>query len=95
MMKPDKAIAHTSPMTTLALFPLVALLGCQRAPSFSIVGSYFPDWIFCSLAGIALAALAHGMFVRLKIEREIQPLVLVYPCIALSCAVTLWLLFFD
>lgn len=76
------------------LFP-IALSGCQRAPSFSIVGSFFPDWILCSILGIVAAALAHGLFVRLKLEREIQPPVLIYPCVAVSCAVTLWLFFFS
>ena len=69
--------------------------GCQRAPSFNIAGSFFPDWILCSFIGIVAAALAHALFVRVKIEREIQPGVLIYPCIALSCAVTVWLIFFS
>jgi hypothetical protein len=72
-----------------------ALTGCQRAPSFSIVGSFFPDWILCSVLGIVAASLAHGLFVRLKLERDIQPTVLIYPCIAVSCAVTLWLILFG
>jgi hypothetical protein len=79
----------------LALLPLVASTGCQPTPSFSIVGSFFPDWVFCCLTGIVLALVIYRLFVALKIESEVQPGVLVYPCIALSCAVTLWLLFFG
>jgi hypothetical protein len=93
-MRPDKTLSRRLRFALVALFPLEMLMGCQRAPSFSIAGSYFPDWILCSFVGIMVAALAHGLFLRLKMEREIQPAVLIYPCIALSCAVTLWLLFF-
>jgi hypothetical protein len=78
-----------------ALLVAMALTGCQRAPSFSIAGSFFPDWILCSVLGIVAASLAHVLFVRLKLEREIQPPVLIYPCIAVSSAVTLWLIFFG
>jgi uncharacterized membrane protein YeaQ/YmgE (transglycosylase-associated protein family) len=76
----------------LVLFALIMLAGCQRVPSVNVAGSYFPDWIFCSLAGIIGAALSHVLFVRLKMEAEVQPGVLIYPCIALSGAVTAWLL---
>ena len=79
----------------MAMLSLAGVMGCQRAPSFNIAGSFFPDWILCSFIGIFVAALAHVVFVRLRIEREIQPGVLIYPCIALSCAVTLWLIFFS
>lgn len=95
-MTRHKASSHRA-WTALLLAPLfpIALSGCQRAPSFNIVGSFFPDWILCSILGIVTAALAHWLFVRLTLEREIQPAVLIYPCIAVSCAVTLWLLFFS
>jgi YtcA-like protein len=93
-MKPERATSIIAKIATLSS-PFAALMGCQRAPSFSIVGSYFPDWIFCCLAGIAVALLARWLFVRLRVEREIQPPILIYPCIALSCSVTSWLLLFS
>lgn len=82
-------------IASLAFLLPVALAGCKRAPSFSIAGSFFPDWILCSVVGIIASSLAHALFVRLKLEKEIQPTVLIYPCIAVSCAVTLWLLLFS
>ncbi|MGA2852334.1 MAG: YtcA family lipoprotein [Terracidiphilus sp.] len=72
---------------------IMGLTGCGRAPSFNIAGSFFPFWIFCVVAGTMLAVLARALFVRLEIEKEIKPAVLVYPCIAASSAITLWLLF--
>lgn len=79
----------------LLLLPLAVLTGCAGAPSFSIVGSFFPNWIFCCLLGIVAAVLAYRLFVGWKMETEVQPAVLIYPCIALSCAVTVWLFFFG
>ena len=77
------------------ILSLTTLTGCRAAPSFSIAGSFFPDWIFCCLIGIFAAVVTYRLFVRWKMETEVQPAVLIYPCIALSGAVTLWLFLFD
>ena len=69
--------------------------GCSREPSFNILGSYFPAWIFCGLVGISLAVIARLIFVRLKFEQELSPLLLVYPCLAACFTFTIWLLFFS
>jgi YtcA family len=95
MMTIDISISSGRWLTYLALAPTAALMGCQSAPSFSIAGSFFPDWIFCCLAGIVLSVVVYRLFVGLKMESDVQPVVLIYPCIALSCAVTLWLAIFD
>lgn len=95
-----KAATHKSTSNSrcalyLLLFPLTALTGCQPAPSISIAGSFFPDWIFCCLIGILAAVVTYRLFVTWKMEAEVQPAVLIYPCIALSCSVTLWLFLFG
>ena len=79
----------------LLLPSLMAITGCQAAPSFTIAGSFFPDWIFCCLTGIVASVVAYRLFVVLKMEAEVQPAVLIYPCIALSSALTLWLFLFG
>lgn len=79
----------------LALGALSLLAGCQRAPTFSILGSYFPAWLFCILAGILLAWGAHWLFARLEIDKYIQPSILVYPCLAAFCSFVLWLVIFS
>ena len=68
--------------------------GCGRAPSFNILGSFFPAWLVCIITGIVLAAGFYGLFVRLQLESEIRPAIVVYPCLALFWAFTLWLIFF-
>lgn len=69
--------------------------GCSRAPSFNILGSFFPAWILCGVVGIVLTVLVRVFFVRAKLEQELTPLIVVYPCIALFFTFTTWLLFFS
>ena len=72
------------------------LSGCSRAPSFNILGSYFPAWIVCGVIGILLAVAVRLFFVRINLEDELlAPLILVYPCLTAFFTFTLWLLFFS
>ena len=52
-----------------AWFVLVPLLlaSCSRAPSFDILGSFFPAWIVCLAASILLTFLARWVLLRLHI----------------------------
>lgn len=77
------------------LFATTALAGCSRAPSFNILGSFFPAWILCGVLGILLAVLARLYFARIHLEEQMKPLILVYPCLAAFFTFTLWLLFFS
>ena len=78
----------------LALTLLVA--GCSRAPTFNILGSYFPAWIICGVLGILLASIVRLIFVRIKLEDQLLwPLILVYPCLTAFFTFSLWLLFFS
>jgi hypothetical protein len=72
-----------------------ALAGCRRAPTFNILGSFFPSWLMCLFAGIVLAAVANRVFVRFALDKEILWPVVVYPCLALFFACALWLVFFS
>ena len=75
--------------------PLFAA-GCSRAPSFNILGSFFPAWIGCGIAGILLAVAVRLFFLRIKLEDELLfPLILVYPCLTALFTFTLWLVFYS
>ncbi|MGA2421117.1 MAG: YtcA family lipoprotein [Candidatus Acidiferrum sp.] len=69
----------------------LALAGCARAPSFDILGSFFPAWLACVAVGIVLAVLT-----RMVLNRYIEIVlpVLVYPSLAIVYTLTLWLLLF-
>jgi YtcA family len=71
------------------------ILGCSRAPTFNLLGSFFPAWILCGVLGILLAVAVRLFFVRIKLEQQLKPLILVYPCLAAFFTFTLWLLFFS
>jgi hypothetical protein len=81
--------------TAAASAATLTLAGCTRAPSFNILGSFFPSWILCGVIGILLAVALRQFFVRIKFEEQLKPLILVYPCLALFFTFTLWLLFFS
>jgi hypothetical protein len=74
---------------------LSLLTGCRRAPSYSILGSFFPVWIFCGVFGILLSFLTHLTLVRTGRENALRPPLLVYPALAALCCLTLWLLLFS
>lgn len=84
-------------ITTIGLgLPLtLTATGCSRAPTFNILGSFFPAWILCGVLGILLAVVVRIVFVRLDFEKELSPLILVYPCLALFFTFTIWLLFYS
>jgi len=69
------------------------LAGCSRAPSFDIVGSFFPAWLICLILGILLASIAHWLLSRLKVALVLP--ILVYPSLAALFTFLLWLTFFS
>jgi hypothetical protein len=79
-----------------SLVPALLAAGCSRAPSFNILGSFFPAWIVCGVIGILLAVAVRLFFVRIKLEDQLlAPLILVYPCLTALFTFTLWLVFFS
>jgi YtcA family len=83
--------ANVTLLGTLA--PFLAT-GCQRAPAFNIVGSFFPGWMVCVVFGIIFAVCIRGLLNHIDLERDVRPPILIYPCVALSFALTIWLVFF-
>lgn len=76
------------------LFPALVLTGCERAPSINVLGSFFPAWLFCILAAIALTVASRFLLIRARLDAELGPGVVIYPCMAALFAFSLWLIFF-
>ena len=76
-----------SPMLTSLL-----LAGCGRAPTFDVVGSFFPAWLFCLAISILLTVLTGWLFQRLRVA--VAPQILIYPSLTAAFAFALWLTFF-
>jgi hypothetical protein len=89
-------VNRIQPLLTLPTALLAtALTGCGRAPTFNILGSFFPSWLICLVAGILLAAITNRIFARFVLDKEILWPVVVYPCLALFFACALWLILFS
>jgi YtcA family len=76
----------------ILLAPLFAA-GCTRAPSFDILGSFFPAWLLCFVLAIPLTVLARWLLLRLHIP-VVAP-ALVYPALTALFTFSLWLTFFS
>ncbi|HDV9907161.1 TPA: hypothetical protein RKW90_001684 [Klebsiella oxytoca] len=88
-----KHVRGLLPLIAIALF---MLSGCvaQQVPVFTLLGSYFPAWIACALAGIVAAVIARVVFIRLGIDDALPARLLVYVCLALAVAFIFSLLIF-
>lgn len=69
------------------------LTSCVRAPSFDIVGSFFPAWLVCLIAAILLTALTRWLLLRLQIPIAFP--ILTYPSLTAVFTFALWLVFFG
>jgi hypothetical protein len=74
--------------------PLV-LVGCSHAPEYSIFGSFFPAWIFCSVGGLVLMTGARVLVGRTAMAEHLAVPVLFYLGMATFFACILWLLFYS
>ena len=68
--------------------------GCGRAPSVDILGSFFPVWMICLTIAIVAAFAVRYVLLRYRMESEVGPLALFYPCVVLLVTCLLWLIFF-
>lgn len=94
MLKRSQAVRRNISSAGAALL-LLSALGCSRAPTFNLLGSYFPSWMLCGVIGILLTVAARQIFLRIGFEQYLSPLILVYPCLTAFFMFTLWLLFFS
>jgi YtcA family len=79
----------------LAVPPVLVLVGCSHAPEYSIFGSFFPVWIFCSVGGLLLTTGARALIARTTVAEYLAAPVLLYLSMAVFFACMLWLLFYS
>jgi hypothetical protein len=100
-MKIESARRNQRPVASLlclhglSLAALSVLVGCSHAPEYSIFGSFFPAWIFCSVGGLLLAAGARVLIGRTAIAGHLAAPVLLYLSMATFLTCVLWLLFYS
>jgi hypothetical protein len=63
-----------------------------RAPSFDILGSFFPAWLVCLALAVLLTIAARWLLRRVRVELSLP--VLTYPSLTAAVTLSLWLAFF-
>jgi hypothetical protein len=69
------------------------LVGCSRAPSVDVMGSFFPGWLVCLVSGIALTAAVWVTLMRFQIKVAMP--ILFSPSLTAIFTFMLWFLFFS
>lgn len=83
---------YANRMTAIAA---VFISGCAGSPSISVLGAYFPDWLFCIVAGVVLAVVVYLMLKRLRAGDLLWPSAVVVPTLVTLFALAVWLMFFE
>ena len=78
----------------LMCVPLLFISGCQQAPSFNVLGSYFPAWLFCLFVGMILTVVARAVLRKYDLGTTLNPPLLMYSCLTALFTFALWLIFF-
>jgi len=74
------------------LLAVILLTGCSRAPSFDILGSFFPAWLVCLASGLLFTVAARWMFLRVGVVLALP--ILAYPSLTALFTFALWLTLF-
>lgn len=86
--------AHMKNLRDLVPTLLLVLTGCERAPAFNVLGSYFPAWLFCFVVGVLLTTAARFLLRRKNLGQALDPPLLMYPCLTAFFTFAVWLIFF-
>ena len=91
--KPDALRRSAS----VALVASLCLGGCASggAPTYSIVGAFFPGWMFCAVLGIVGAIAARGLFVATGLNRALPFQLFVCSSLGVIVAVLAWIYWFG
>jgi hypothetical protein len=73
-------------------FFLLVLTSCSRAPSFDILGSFFPAWLLCLVLGLLLTVVTRQLILRTPVVLAAP--ILTYPSLTAVFTIALWLAFF-
>ena len=63
-----------------------------RAPSFDILGSFFPAWLVCLALAVLLTIAVRWLLMRVGVALSLP--VLTYPSLTALVTLSLWLEFF-
>ncbi|ELP5679552.1 TPA: hypothetical protein N2G32_002232 [Salmonella enterica] len=74
------------------LFSAVLLTGCSLPPAIPVIGAYYPDWLFCIIAGVILTLVTRRILLR---KYQTPPLAgVIYTALFALYSMLFWLVFF-
>jgi FtsH-binding integral membrane protein len=93
-LKPRLSFPQARDWLRAALIPisLTALTACSTSPSRNILGSYFPSWMICALAGLVGVVALRAVLGKAGIDAALPMPVVVYLCTWLAVTLAIWLL---
>jgi YtcA family len=77
---------------TLLLLAVMLSTSCSRAPSFDILGSFFPAWLLCVALSLIITVAARWLLLRAHVLLALP--ILTYPSLTALFTFALWLAFF-
>jgi hypothetical protein len=80
---------------SIASLAAIPIAGCTNSPSIGVLGAYFPDWLFCIVAGVVLTVVIYLILKRLQADHLMGPSAVVYPALVALLALAVWLIFFQ
>jgi len=75
-----------------SLLAVMLSTSCSRAPSFDILGSFFPAWLLCLTFGLLFTVAAQWLLSRVRVVLAAP--ILTYPSLTAFFTFALWLAFF-
>jgi hypothetical protein len=88
-----KDTAMRPPSFGLLLATSLLLTGCSRAPSFDVLGSFFPAWLVCLITGLLLTVTTRWLLLRGRVVLALP--VLTWPSLTALFTFGLWLALFQ
>ena len=71
-----------------------SLGGCDRVPTVTVLGAYFPAWMLCAVVGAALMVVAWRVLAAAGLDACVGPRGVVYPALAVVFTLLVWVIFF-
>ena len=79
----------------MAAIAAVLVSGCASSPSIGVLGAYFPDWLFCIVAGVVFTVDIYLIVKRSQADHLMEPSAVVYPTLVTFLALAVWLMLFQ
>ncbi|MDR3095565.1 MAG: hypothetical protein LBV73_00655 [Paraburkholderia sp.] len=95
MSIPFHSRPHVLVARTLSWLSPMMLGACSVSPSISVLGAYFPDWMFCVLGALLLTLIVRAVLERLRRERLLGPPFVANSVLLLLLSLLIWLLIFN